>query len=147
MDRRAYDTFCHEPATNEVTEYVRLVAEEFPWAIDICVRVEKGVRAVTCGDVWRGIHYALQEPLSQSEWAILMSNKDASPAWGERFRNVVQGMRTREPVIPRRVDWLGNKTVFCGLKSGGDLARRVLRPGTKPCRHTYLVTFKKVPSS
>ncbi len=147
MDRKAYDTYCNAPATNEPTESVRLISEEFPWTIDISVRSGHGGGAVTCGDVWRGIHYALQEPLTQSEWAILMSNKDSSAGWNERFRNVVQGMRGREPRIPRRVDWLGRNTVFWGLAQNGEFALKMLRPGTKPCRHTYVVNFVKKGSS
>lgn len=98
-----------------------------------------GSGGVTCGDVWKALHSALQEPLKDSEWALV---NGTSGEWSRRQRvEEAAAARTSGDTELLRIDWLGEETVFRGLDREDDFARRRLLPGGEECEETWVVRF------
>jgi hypothetical protein len=148
-----YDRHKKEFATRTPTFHMRLVSKEVPWTIEIDFKEKASIYpygqnmsyAVNVGDVWKALHNALQEPLRDSEWALLL---DGFSSWTERDarrRNIEQAAEKwsgKGPVV-KRIDWLGDKTVFKGLVKDDSFARHRLMPGMKWCPDTWVVRFDK----
>ena len=130
---------------------MRLISKDFPWTIEIDMQKEvvkssygrSTSYAINVADVWKAIYNALQEPLLESEWALLMDS-----SWLERDsrrRGIEQAAQKRvgkSPVV-RRVDWLGEKAVFRGLVKDDNFARHRMMPGMKWSADTWVVRFDK----
>jgi hypothetical protein len=116
-------------ATMNSTTQIRLCSKFFPWSIDI-----KSTTPITCEDVWDAIYTALQEPLADSEWGLIISDKD-------RKFIIETAMSKREgpDMHMKRVDWLGDNTMFKGLEQDEDFQKARLFPGTVSCSDTYIV--------
>ncbi|GJE92736.1 hypothetical protein PsYK624_088920 [Phanerochaete sordida] len=105
---------------------LRLVARAFPWPIEIRNEV------VVCSTVWERVYASLRTPVTEAEWALVC----ADPA---RKRTVERAMRRRierdadpvEQVVPLRIDYLGDETMFMGLEKDEDFVESVLLPGKR----------------
>lgn len=112
---------------------MRLISKAFPWSIEI---VSEG--NITCEDVWRAIWNSLQQNIADSEWGFLMREKG-------QFENIEKSVRKRlelDPKAdkhPKRIDTLGNLTIFRGLELDNDYAKLRLLPLSKKCDETWVV--------
>lgn len=154
--RDIYERHKTELATRRPTYFMRLISKDMPWSIDIDFRREASKQggygygyvayAVNVGDIWKTLYSAMQEPLRDSEWALLLDS-----SWSEREarrRNIEQAGSKRtieggKGSFVRRLDWLGDKTVFRGLTKDDELARRRLMPGMQWCEDTWVVRFDR----
>lgn len=122
-------------------------------------------QGVTCGDIWKALYYNLRQPIMDSELAILRSC--ARDAYGggafQRLHHIRTAAARRmqsanaagmngaglpaENATLRRVDWLGRKTLFVGLRkdTDGSVAANALLPDREPCEETWVALFKERP--
>lgn len=101
---------------------IRLLCREFPWPIEIMNE------RVTCGTVWTRIHAVLQEPITASEWTMASPDKQKQIEKARQRR--AAETRDRDGT-PRRIDWLGEMTVFVGLEKDDRLVRQMTMPGMR----------------
>ena len=128
-----YYAYRHAHATATQASHVRLISDDFPWLIDI----KTAGHPVTCNDVWNALYAALQQPLADSEWGVLSS--DPSKA-----KKVQKATKHRQSEIDRdkglkRVDWLADGHVFCGLEKDDGFAKRRLAYADSECEETWMV--------
>jgi hypothetical protein len=111
--------------------HICLYSKAFPWSIEI-----KSRDPVICENVWEAIHKALQEPIGDSEWGLIVGDKD-------RRKSIEAAMRKRGDMCMRRVDYLGEQTLFQGLEQDDGFQKTRLFPGTASSLDTYLVKLGK----
>ncbi|KAG2065074.1 hypothetical protein BDR04DRAFT_189585, partial [Suillus decipiens] len=147
------------PLTSEGPKQIRLISPDFPWAFDI--GPSAGEEVVTCLDVLATLHFALQCPLTDTEWGTARHDKRASliRAHDRRLRkqlvshgssNSATHTRPTESFnifvqrvsLLLRVDWLGSSVAFMGLVKDEAFARRFI-PGGGECPETWIVKFHK----
>ena len=120
---------------SEPTKNVRLVCKDFPW--EIVIEDER----VVCGTVWERIYHELQEPMTPFEWAA---------AGGKGRKKIDRAVRHREAssgnngLKPRRIDWLGENTVFGGLERDGEFVKGLTLPGEEDDdMDTWVIRFSR----
>jgi hypothetical protein len=125
--------YAHQPATSKPASKMRLLCRDFPWTIDIEPR--SGYTFVAVGDVWEGLHKALQEPITASEWAM------ASGAQQKVIEEAMQKRISRgDPVKQaKRLDMTGKMRVFMGLAKDDAVMKKPLLPGTEEVAETWVV--------
>jgi len=125
-------TNCHTPCIGTPTAHVRLICKAFPWTID----VKSTHGSVTCELVWDAIYFGLQEPLADSEWGAAVMNK-------EQREMILKAAKKREEKDKdkrlKRIDWLGESTLFRGLEKDGDFEKVRLLPGVQGCSETWVI--------
>lgn len=146
------------PAVASGTNEVRLISKSFPWTIDIFA---PPYTAVTCEMVWDGVFQCLQHTIVDSEWGFIVTNE-------KRKRELVMKMAKRRegmsvPVgagnigavpgmdqvmmqqqqagakVYKRIDYLGDATVFRGLERDDELMQLRYMPDLKPVSETWVV--------
>lgn len=122
-------------ATATPVTHFRLISKAFPWTIDIISK-----NPITCEAVWDALYSALQEPVQDSEWGILVvSDKKA--------RGIIEKAAERrwqagdDDKRLKRIDWLGEATMFKGLDKIDDFAKLRLLPGSEDCPETWVIRF------
>jgi len=110
---------------------MRLISKSFPWSIDIMY-----TPLITCEMVWDAIYAALQEPLADSEWGLLLDREETR----QRVERAAKKRSDRDKIL-KRIDWLGEKTLFKGLEKDEAFQRLRLIPGADPCAETWMVRF------
>ncbi|CAA7263135.1 unnamed protein product [Cyclocybe aegerita] len=107
------------PAQKIPTRSLEIVSKDFPWQINIISDEE-----VTCGDIWQALYLALQEPIRDSEWGLMIMLEG-----GARRAIIVDAEKKRfeqDPLderSPKRIDFLGDKTFFGGLERDDDFSQ------------------------
>jgi len=112
---------------------MRLISKSFPWTIDI----DSG-SPITVGDVWDALYYALQEPIVNSEWGFIARDVKLK----ERVENAMAQRVAADPMAdkqPKRIDFLGETTLFRGLEKDDEFAKAMLLPGVKAWTETWVV--------
>ncbi|KAG5639031.1 hypothetical protein H0H81_007644 [Sphagnurus paluster] len=122
-------------ATETGAKQFRIISKAFPWTIDIDSPV-----AVTCEAVWEALHYALQEPIVDSEWGLILSIKKQREVIEKAAKKRMDANRADEVKL-RRIDYLGEATMFRGLDKDDDFDKARLLPGAKGCTETWVVSF------
>ncbi|KAK7005846.1 C2H2-type domain-containing protein [Favolaschia claudopus] len=119
-------------ATTPPASHVRLICKAFPWSIEVMSNTP-----VTVEGVWDAIWAALQQPIVDSEWGIIVSDK--------KLRETIEKAAKKrsdydgEPKF-KRIDWLGSSTIFRGLDKMQDFAEQRVLPGvTEPCLETWVI--------
>lgn len=105
-----------KPATEPPVNRMRILSDDFPWVINIALPRNE---AVTVGQIFGAIYGTLQNPMDKEDWddetpnakRNLHRNRCARLARGPASFKV-------DPHI-KRVDLLGDKTHFMGLKPVG----------------------------
>ena len=110
---------------------------------------------VTCGDIWKALHYNLRQPIMDSELAILRAAAEESPRAGARLHSLMEAAsrRARHPGADpedrtlRRVDWLGRRTLFVGLRrdTNWGVSMKSLLPDREGCDDTFVAVFRERP--
>ncbi|KAI5993284.1 hypothetical protein EDD15DRAFT_2167395 [Pisolithus albus] len=106
----------HEaPATFPRLTYVRIISRSFPWMIQIDAR--DLTTGVTCGEILDGISEYLYNDVTKDE------SQNVSETLEHRIFSSYEHNRSTDPDVPggvlgvalKRLDWLGNDTMFGGL--------------------------------
>ena len=114
---------------------MRLYSKVFPWTIDIV----SAQHPITCRDIWDAIHRALQQDIEDSEWGVIvLANK-----WRDAVEKAAKSRMEREKSSKKlkRIDFLGDSTMFKGLEKDEAQEKLRLLPGTEACAETWFVTF------
>jgi hypothetical protein len=129
------------PASSVPIYTMRILSRSFPWTIDIVSGSGPGPASpITCAAVWQAIYAALQEPIEDSEWGLALGDRGRREIIEQAAakRRVEDGDTDKKL---KRIDWLGDATIFKGLDRDDDFAKRRLLPGSTPCVDTWIVTF------
>lgn len=127
-----YYTNPRAPAMSSHQSALRLVSHDFPWTIDIVMQMP-----VTCEAVWDALHSALQEPIADSEWGFMVSDKKVRKKVQDAAKKRVDGGDKDKAL--RRIDFLGDAVFFKGLGKDDEFAKMRLFPGTKDVAATWVV--------
>ncbi|KAF8639499.1 hypothetical protein AX17_001404 [Amanita inopinata Kibby_2008] len=132
-----YQSVGHTPIqlqTSKVPTRMRLISDSFPWDIEI-----RSSQPLTCRHVWWALYNGLQFPIETSEWAFIMRNeKWREKAFRKRMKN---GDRKSDKM--RRIDFLGNETLFAGLEKDRELVSSRSLPGMWDMPETWVAKFAK----
>ncbi|KAF9073657.1 hypothetical protein BDP27DRAFT_1318667 [Rhodocollybia butyracea] len=108
--------------------HIHLVSKAFPWSIDI----KSPTVPLTCEAVWNALYAALQEPIADSEWGFFVGER--------KIRETIEkAAKKRGDKVLKRIDYLGESTVFRGLEKADEFQRMRLLPGTEVCTETWVV--------
>lgn len=94
---------------------------------------------ITCRDIWDAVYNALQQDLDDSEWGMMVMEKK----WRETVEKAAK-MRMDEDRSSnklKRIDLLGESTMFKGLEKDEELENVRLLPGMEACPETWFVVF------
>ncbi|KAJ7684403.1 hypothetical protein DFH06DRAFT_1155538 [Mycena polygramma] len=114
-----------EPATFPRVTFLRLVSDTFPFAINVAARNRD--LGVTCGELIDHVSREMYQLTSQAEYEALPSARKR--VVGEAYRhnrsraNGVPGGQLNPGML--RLDWLGQDTMFGGVRENDRLVRRV----------------------
>lgn len=127
--------FAHHPsvAFSRSTHRMRLISKSFPWAIDI-----NSGGQLTVGDVLEAMHAGLQESIVESEWGFIVRDNKSK----ETIENAMKVRVAADPTAdkrPKRIDFLGDATLFRGLEKDDDFAKAVVLPGAKLWTETWII--------
>jgi hypothetical protein len=115
----------HETATFPRVTMLRLVSEKFPWVIKIDAR-DRDI-GVTCGELVDHISHDMYHLASQAEYEALPSGRQWIVGGAYRHNrsraNGVPGERLHPGML--RLDWLGQDTMFGGVRENDRLVRHV----------------------
>lgn len=128
-----YEYHCGFAVLREPSKRLRLVCPNFPWTIEI-----QGEWPVCCVHVWEALYESLQKPIKSSEWALIVHDEN-------KKREIQRACRKRlekhpdDNLRPRRIDWLGEMTLFRGLYRDEAFEKTVLVPGKDTWAETYVI--------
>jgi hypothetical protein len=129
----------HRGARACTTSPMLLFSELLPWGLEL---TSPSGTLISCGMVWDAIYHALQEPIAAAEWGILVLSGD------EKQKDVVQtAARRRKEKRPkddghlRRIDWLGDATMFMGLEKNEGFIKSMILPGRTLPDEAWVMKF------
>ena len=128
-----YEIYGLQPAliTGTHVKHIRVYSKTVPWCVEIMAKEQ---RPITCRDVWEAIHDALQQELDDSEWGMIVRDK--------KLRETVEkAAKKRESTKLKRIDFLGEGTMFKGLEKDEELTKVRLLPGSEACAETWVAIF------
>ncbi|KAH6897512.1 hypothetical protein BKA70DRAFT_1231465 [Coprinopsis sp. MPI-PUGE-AT-0042] len=117
------------------TSYMRLISHKFPWSIDI--KLPPGTN-ITCGIVWEAIYHALQQPLEDSEWGMIVMDRKARERVEGAMKKRMEAAPSSPPG-PKRIDYLGDSTLFKGLEKDGEFIKLRTMPGEGVAPETWVL--------
>lgn len=123
----------HTFALAAPTRHMRLISKSFPWQIDIVTPTN-----VTCEDVWESLYAALQEPIVDSEWGFIIKDTTHKKAMEAATNKRIEGDPNSDK-RPKRIDYLGNTTLFKGLTKDDDFVKLRLLPHSPGCTETWVI--------
>jgi len=115
------------------TRHMRLISKSFPWQIDIMTATN-----VTCEDVWESLYAALQQPIVDSEWGFIIKDAKQKAAMEAAMKKRIEGDPNSDK-RPKRIDFLGNATLFKGLGKDDDFVKLRLMPHSPTCAETWVI--------
>ncbi|PFH53707.1 hypothetical protein AMATHDRAFT_54141 [Amanita thiersii Skay4041] len=128
----------HQPAVVGSPGVSRMViiSKVFPWSIEIKLTPHQ----LTCRHVWDALHDALDQPIDDSEWGMIVTQdkkirETVEKAALHRLKNDKSGKKLK------RIDFLGDKTMFKGLERDEEFEKIRLLPGSEACAETWVATF------
>ncbi|KAF8971249.1 hypothetical protein BDZ97DRAFT_1788536 [Flammula alnicola] len=115
------------------TKHIRLISKAFPWSIDIVSEAN-----ITCEDVWKSLWHGLQQNLADSEWGYVIRDKGQLETIEASVKKRVEADPHTDK-HPKRIDCLGDMTLFRGLEKDDNYAQLRLLPLSKKCDETWVV--------
>ncbi|PPR05900.1 hypothetical protein CVT24_006641 [Panaeolus cyanescens] len=125
----------HSPVFKSKTTHMRILSAQFPWQIDIMISPED---EMTCEHVWNALYNALQQPLADSEWGFIVQDSKRLELVKNAIKKRTDG-NAKADKTPKRIDYLGDATLFRGLEKDDEFAKTRLLPGAPPCKETWMV--------
>ncbi|KAG2038368.1 hypothetical protein BDR03DRAFT_954583, partial [Suillus americanus] len=112
------------PALEMPTFKILIISKAFPWSIVIYAPTGS---VVTCGTIFEELHKQLQRHVEGPEWAMLAVDKTRKEAVEKAARS-----RQEKDKINRlkRIDWLGDKSMFEGLERDKEFEKKRHLPGS-----------------
>ncbi|KAG1851948.1 hypothetical protein F4604DRAFT_1660687 [Suillus subluteus] len=125
------------PALNIPTFKILIISKEFPWSIDIRAPVGS---VVTCGTIFEELHKQLQRHIEGAEWAMVAVDRTRKEAVEKAAK-----LRQEKDKIKRlkRIDWLGDKSMFEGLAKDKEFEKMIHLPGNVRVAETWVARFGK----
>ncbi|KAG1890821.1 hypothetical protein F4604DRAFT_1672824 [Suillus subluteus] len=116
---------------------IRIISKAFPWSISI--QAPPG-SVVTCNAVFRELHNQLQSYITDAEWAIVAVDKTRKKAIDKAANS-----RQEKDGVNRlkRIDWLGDTTVFEGLEKDEKFEKEICLRGSTSVTGTWVAKFGK----
>ncbi|KAH6906386.1 hypothetical protein BKA70DRAFT_1372447 [Coprinopsis sp. MPI-PUGE-AT-0042] len=106
------------------TSYMRLISHKFPWSIDIKLPP--------------AIYHALQQPLEDSEWGMIVMDRKARERVEGAMKKRMEAAPSSPPG-PKRIDYLGDSTLFKGLEKDGEFIKLRTMPGEGVAPETWVL--------
>lgn len=127
--------FTHHPtlAFSKPIQRMRLISKSFPWTIDINAGGQ-----ITVGDVLEAMYAGLQEFIVESEWGFIARDKKMK----ETVEKAMKARVASDPMAdkrPKRIDYLGDATLFRGLEKDDEFATAMLLPSAKFWAETWVI--------
>jgi len=123
----------HNFALATPSRHMRLISKSFPWQIDIMTPTN-----VTCEDVWESLYAALQHPIVDSEWGFIIKDAKQKEAMEAAMKKRIEGDPNADK-RPKRIDFLGNITLFKGLGKDDDFIKLRVMPHSPTCAETWVI--------
>ncbi|KAF8800167.1 hypothetical protein BYT27DRAFT_7118072 [Phlegmacium glaucopus] len=123
----------HNVALATPTRHMRLVSKSFPWQIDIMTPTN-----VTCEDVWESLYTGLQLPIVDSEWGFIIKDAKQKEAMEAAMRKRIEADPNADK-RPKRIDYLGNMTLFKGLEKDDNFVKLRVMPHSPGCTETWVI--------
>lgn len=135
---KAYQTVgTHPMLPHSAPNRIQVISKAFPWTIEI-----QGIQAVTCKDLWKSLYHHLQQPITDVDWAHIVRDESLRRAVRKAYeKRVKPEHRSSSPM--RRIDYLGNYTLFIGLEKDDAYVQNTLIPGAKKVQETWVARFMK----
>jgi len=127
----------HQFALAQPTQHIRLMSKAFPWQIELVTPVN-----TTCEDIWTAVYNCLQQVIEDSEWGFISQDKRIRETIEKASKKRMERDNSADP-RPRRVDYLGEATMFKGLEKDDDFAKVRLYPGHQPLAETWVIKLDK----
>ncbi|KAG6874512.1 hypothetical protein C0995_010422 [Termitomyces sp. Mi166 len=115
----------HTTAMQTSVKKMRIISKAFPWTIDINSHVP-----ITCEMVWEGLYQGLQQPIVDSEWGMLCSMKRTQREAVEKAAKKRRDANPEDKQPLKRIDYLGEATMFGGLGQDEEFAKLRSFPGS-----------------
>ncbi|KAI0339925.1 hypothetical protein BDW22DRAFT_559793 [Trametopsis cervina] len=131
---QGYHLHARYSALSQPTKRMRFISPNLPWTIEI-----EG-EWICCALIWDRIYESLQRHIRSSEW-VLIAHSDVKRQEIEKARKKRLEQFPDDDPRPKRIDWLGEMTLFRGLQRDDALARRMLLPGRDECPNTYVIRW------
>jgi hypothetical protein len=106
------------PATQPPTRYLQIITRDHPWTIEI---TDPNGGYITVLQVLLGIHDALQFPIE--EWKLEIASPERRRSLAKAYQRRM-GSGTEDDL--RRIDWLGGRTLFDGLRKDDEESSKIL---------------------
>jgi hypothetical protein len=119
-----YYAYLQFAATTTYATQMRLISKAFPWSVDI-----KTTPYITCEKVWEALHLALHEEVEDSEWGLIVTDEDSRRRVLKAARKRWDGSKESGPHVLKRIDFLGERTVFVGLEKNEEFEKERQLPG------------------
>lgn len=127
-----YHSQSHTATLATQTSHIRLISKSFPWTID----VKSAHGSITCELIWDALYFGLQEPLADSEWGMILLDDDLR----ERIERAARKREEKDnDKRLKRIDWLGDNTLFKGLEKDEPFEKLRLLPRAEACLETWVV--------
>ncbi|KAG6891562.1 hypothetical protein C0992_003589 [Termitomyces sp. T32_za158] len=127
----------HTIATQNSVKKLRIISKAFPWTIEI-----ESPDPITCEMVWEGLYQGLQQPMQDSEWGMLCSMKKGQREAVEKAAKKRRELNQEDGQPLKRIDYLGEATMFAGLDRDEEFVKLRLFPGSTGVPDTWVVSFK-----
>ncbi|KAG2142154.1 hypothetical protein BD769DRAFT_1568898 [Suillus cothurnatus] len=125
------------PALKVPTFKILIVSKAFPWPIIIRAPVGS---VVTCGTIFEELYKQLQRQVGGVEWAMVTVDKTRK----EAIEKAAKSRQAKDKVNRlKRIDWLGDKTVFEGLERDKVFVKMRHLPGNASVAETWVAIFEK----
>ena len=131
-DAEQYDRHSRYSLFLQPVRRVRLVCKNFPWTVEV------KDEWVFCARVWDAIYNALQKPIKRSEWALI-AHDERKMSEIKRARDKRLERNPEDDQCPKRIDWLGEMTLFRGLERDEAFAKKILLPGKEENVETCVI--------
>jgi hypothetical protein len=125
------------PALDVPTYKILIISKAFPWSFIIHAPAGS---VVTCGTIFEELHKQLQSHIEAVEWATVdKTRKEAIKKAAESRKE-----KDKDPQL-KRIDWLGNMTMFEGLEKDKEFETERYLPGSASDSSlgTWVVRFGK----
>ncbi|KAG1851946.1 hypothetical protein F4604DRAFT_1496062, partial [Suillus subluteus] len=121
------------PALGMPTFKILIISKAFPWSIVISAPTGS---VITCGRILEELHKQLQRHIEGAEWAMVAVDRTRKEAVEKAARS-----RQEKDKINRlkRIDWLGDKTMFEGLERDKEFEKKRHLPGSVSVAETWVV--------
>jgi hypothetical protein len=95
---------------------------------------------VTCGTIFEELHKRLQWQIEDAEWAIVAVDKRRKEVIEKAAKS--RQAKDRDTRL-KRIDWLGDMTMFEGLEIDKEFETKRHLPGSASVTETWVVRFGK----